>query len=122
MKILQVLFVIFTTVFLLIEFRSFVEIDLPQWVLFYGKDFICMPMVLTICLMVMQFLKKDQHLRLSIFTVFSLTIFYSIYFEIILPEFQSRYTADFIDVLMYFSGALLFYLAQEKRQSTEEPY
>ncbi|WP_424494617.1 hypothetical protein [Salinimicrobium sp. GXAS 041] len=115
MKILQVLFVIFTTVFLLIEFRSVLGIDLPQWMLFYGKDFICMPMVLTICLVVMQFLKKDPNIRLSIITVFSLTTFYSLYFETILPEFHSRYTADFLDVLMYFSGALLFYLVQEKK-------
>lgn len=98
--------------FLLIQFRGFLGITVPDWVLFYGKDFLCMPIVLTICLFVAQRIKKNRKLRLSLFSILSLTAFYSIYFELYLPEVHSRYTADVIDVLMYFMGSLLFYFLQ----------
>lgn len=49
-------------------------------------------------------------LRYSI--VASCVLFYSIFFEYILPQFNSRYTADWWDVLCYLSGGLLFWLYQ----------
>ena len=49
-------------------------------------------------------------LRFSI--VASSVLFYSIFFEFILPQFNSRYTADWWDVLCYLSGGLLFWLYQ----------
>lgn len=49
-------------------------------------------------------------LRLGI--VATCVLFYSIVFEYILPQFNSRYTADWWDVLCYLSGGLLFWLYQ----------
>lgn len=49
-------------------------------------------------------------LRLHI--VATCVLFYSIVFEYILPQFNSRYTADWWDVLCYLSGGLLFYFYQ----------
>ena len=49
-------------------------------------------------------------LRFSI--VASCVLFYSIFFEFILPQFNIRYTADWWDVLCYLFGGLLFWLYQ----------
>lgn len=114
-------FVLFVAAFLLIQFREFLNISLPDWILFYGKDFICLPIVLTICLLAMQFLKKDTSIRLNLFTVLSLAAFYAVYFELYLPKIKMRYTADLTDVLMYFLGALLFYFLQEKPKQKKVP-
>jgi len=35
--------------------------------------------------------------------------YYSFYFEYYLPKYNPRYTADLIDALLYFSGALTFF-------------
>lgn len=72
-----------------------------------------MPIILTICLVGVQFIKKDKFIRISLFTAFSLASFYSLYFEVILPLIMERYTADIYDVFLYFTGALVFYLLQE---------
>jgi len=74
-----------------------------------------MPIVLTICLHVVHFIKKDATLRLSLFTTLSLTALYTIYFEIYLPPIEPRYTADFLDVIMYLSGSLIFYFLQFRK-------
>ncbi|GHA40023.1 hypothetical protein GCM10007103_21830 [Salinimicrobium marinum] len=107
-------FAFFIVAFLIIQFHQFLNISLPDWILFYGKDFICLPIVLTVCLLAMQFLKKDHSIRLDLFTVLSMAAFYAFYFELYLPKVKVRYTADFTDVVMYFLGALLFYFLQEK--------
>ena len=114
MKTLYTSFVVFTIAFLIIQFHTFLQFNLPDWVLFYVKDFLCMPIVLTIGLVVAQVIKKDRSIRLSLFTIMSLTVFYTLYFEIFLPRVHTRYTADLLDVLMYFSGSLLFYFLQGK--------
>lgn len=49
-------------------------------------------------------------LRLGI--VATCALFYSIFFEYMLPQFNSRYTADWWDVLCYLSGGLLFWFYQ----------
>ena len=121
MKTLYISFVVFAIAFLVIQFHSFLQLDFPDWVLFYVKDFLCMPIVLTIGLLVAQVIKKDRSIRLSLFTIMSLTVFYTIYFEIFLPRIHTRYTADLLDVLMYISSSFLFYFLQGKgkRSATE---
>ncbi|KOY50838.1 hypothetical protein I602_398 [Polaribacter dokdonensis DSW-5] len=39
---------------------------------------------------------------------------YSLIFEFILPQQLTRYTADPIDVILYFLGGFTFYLLQNK--------
>ncbi|MFD2516670.1 hypothetical protein [Salinimicrobium flavum] len=111
-KILWTL-VIFSGIFLFERFLSITGIPRPDWLRFYLNDFLCMPIILSLCLLTVQKLKKDSNIRLSLFTVLSLATFYSIYFEILLPQFMERYTADVIDVILYFTGSVLFYYLQE---------
>jgi hypothetical protein len=71
-----------------------------------------MPIILTICLKTVHYLTKDRLIKISIAQALTLTFFYAIYFELILPQFVDRYTADLIDVLLYFIGAILFLFLQ----------
>ena len=71
-----------------------------------------MPIVFTVCLKVLQWLKEDIGFRLRISPIIVLTALYSLYFELVLPNFMQRYTGDPFDVLMYFGGAISFYLLQ----------
>jgi hypothetical protein len=63
-----------------------------------GRDDLCNPTFL-----------KDNSFTFSIgFVVFwpAIILFY---FEYYLPEVNQRYTADWIDVIFYFSGGLFFF-------------
>ncbi|GMN07932.1 hypothetical protein MTsPCn5_33210 [Croceitalea sp. MTPC5] len=86
------------------------EIPIPKWVNNYMNDFLCMPIVLSICLVVVRKLQGRHTHRLPWWVIFCLTLYFSLYFEYYLPQVSIRYTSDIIDVLLYFAGALLFFL------------
>ncbi|WP_233487592.1 hypothetical protein [Winogradskyella epiphytica] len=90
------------------------EFPLPNWVNFYINDFLCMPIVLGLCLAIIRLIKKTESLYVPLTVVLGLTVYFSIYFEWLMPKVNPRYTADPIDVVLYFSGALLFYKFQKR--------
>lgn len=112
MKILYAVISLFTAAFLSLQILIFLEIPLPSWATGYVNDFLCMPLVLFFCLKTLHLLKKDSCLKLPLFIIIALTSFYALYFELYLPKVNPRYTADMWDVVMYFSGGLLFYFLQ----------
>ncbi|WP_156877281.1 hypothetical protein [Salinimicrobium terrae] len=87
---------------------------MPYFFSSWLNDLLCLPVVLGICLFLIRKISKNEQLRISLFSAFSLAALYSIYFEIYLPEVTERYTADVVDVLLYFIGAFIFYLFQQK--------
>ena len=91
---------------------SHLEVNLPLWVNFYLNDLLCMPIVFWICIKAVHIIKGDNQIHLDLFTILSLTTFYAVYFEWYLPRVELRYTADWLDVVMYFNGAFLFYYLQ----------
>lgn len=114
MRKIYISFSICMLVFTTLQVLLIKQVEVPFWATAYINDFLCMPIVLTTCLFVVHLIKRDRSIRLSLFSILSLTIFYAVYFEVVLPRINPRYTADLIDVLMYFSGSLIFYLLQNK--------
>ncbi|MDT0648250.1 hypothetical protein RM545_16270 [Zunongwangia sp. F260] len=112
MRILHVSFLIFVLAFLIFEVLKLTQVSLPEWTTSYLNDFLCMPIVLTVCLKAVHHFKKDSSITLSLSLILILTSFYAVYFELVLPQISDRYTADFIDVIVYFSGTFLFYFLQ----------
>ena len=112
MKFLSIFFIVSVLTFLSILSLPYYGVGLQGWVKSYVNDFLCMPIVLSICLKTVHLIKKDNSIRLDLFTILSLTTFYAVYFEWYLPQVETRYTADWIDVMMYVTGALLFYFLQ----------
>lgn len=90
------------------------SISLPEWTNNYLNDFLCMPIVLFIGQFTIRKLKRNNILRLPWPLILTLTLFYSIYFEYYLPGINSRYTADFLDVILYFLGSALFYVMENR--------
>lgn len=91
----------------------FFNVPAPNWVRFYAADFLCMPIVLSVCLFIVRRWKQAPRMQLSLLSILSLTTFYSLYFEAYLPPRSERYTGDIWDVVMYFTGAMLFYFIQK---------
>lgn len=96
-----------------VQLLKYFSISAPDWIFFYLNDFLTIPIVATVCLHVVWFLKRDQSIRLNPFTIASLVILYSIYFEVYLPSVSTRYTADVWDVFWYSIGGIVFWLLQK---------
>ncbi len=112
MKPVKIFFFISVFIFLSIIILTAAKVEMPTWITSYVNDFLCMPVVLTICLKIVHFIKKDTSIRLALMPILTLTSFYAFYFEWYLPQVEMRYTADRADVIMYFGGAFLFYSLQ----------
>ena len=115
MKILkQPLFILIVLVAITIYATSFFYVNIPFWVDHYINDLLCMPIVLSISLAVIRFIKSEKQLYVPFSIILILTLYFSLHFEWLMPQLSSRYTSDIIDVILYFSGAILFYRFQKQ--------
>lgn len=85
------------------------EIHLPEFLNNYLNDLLCLPLVLGGISFAIRRLKKDASFKFPLFSILLMATYYSIYFEYYLPNNNQRYTSDWIDVFLYFSGAIGFY-------------
>ncbi len=99
---------------LLIYAAQIIKLPLPNWIYFYVNDALCMPIVLSFCLLGVRIIKSNKNVYLPWRSILVLTLFYALYFEWILPKSNPRYTADWIDVLLYALGSFVFYRFQIK--------
>lgn len=97
-----------STVFLLQK----MEVRLHPTISNYLNDFLCMPIVLSIALYTARKIKSNNQLQLPLSLILLLTFGYAVYFEYYLPQVDMRYTADPLDVALYFIGAAFFYLME----------
>lgn len=114
MKNIYILFWCSFGIFLLNLFLLHLPLQLPVFFSAHLNDLLCMPVILSICLFLIRKISNKDALRIPLFSAFSLAAFYSVYFELYLPEVTSRYTSDVIDVVLYFIGAFIFWLVQRR--------
>ncbi|PQJ23032.1 hypothetical protein BSU00_01840 [Tenacibaculum sp. SG-28] len=91
-----------------------VSISLPTWVQNYCNDFLIIPIVLYLCLQTLRWSRGNTNYSLPLWSIVYIVLFFSFLFEYFLPKFKERYTADAIDILLYITGGLIFYLLQKK--------
>lgn len=98
-------------------------IQLPLILNHYYNDFTVIPIVLSVSLWVARKMKHNPQIQLSLIKILALVAFYIVYFEIYLPKINPRYTADFIDAILYLVGGLMFFgwhkLLVQKKQFTK---
>lgn len=107
-SLLQPYFIIITCMAATVYLFQITAVPIPPLVNNYLNDLLCLPIVLTICLVIARIIKQEKSLTLSNFEIFSLFMLYSILFEIIFPRYYPRYTADFWDVILYGFGVICF--------------
>jgi len=94
----------------LLQHKGFV---LPNWINNYVNDFLTLPLVLSLGLFVIRKIRNEPSVQLPFLLVISIALFYSLYFEWYLPQHNHRYTSDWLDCVLYFAGAILFYFLQK---------
>ncbi|WP_243699189.1 hypothetical protein [Flavobacterium hiemivividum] len=89
------------------------RVPLPDLVNNYVNDLLYLPLVLGAIEFIIRRLKNDNSFKLPITVVVFLASFYSFYFEYYLPTIDPRYTADWIDVVLYFLGGFAFFFIEK---------
>lgn len=111
----RVVYVVMLFTALTIYLMQRLSMPLPSLINNYVNDLLCLPLLLGAMTFVIRRLKKDSSFQLSFGFVIFLACYYSLYFEYYLPRVNPRYTADWIDVVLYFSGGILFYFIEKKK-------
>ena len=101
-------FVFFIALYVLIRSLDYFMIIHVDFLSNHLADYCAMPVVLVICLASLRLIKKDSSRTLPIWFVFAMTIYWSVYFEWMLPGSDKAYTADILDVFAYFLGSVTF--------------
>lgn len=85
----------------------------------YLADLICIPIVLGWIKLIMDKLSV-QNFRWGKLAILIAVIYFSIVFELIMPSFSSNYTRDFIDVILYGIGGIIFYFSLQKSSTISQ--
>lgn len=96
---------------------SWQQLGLPLlgWINNYVNNFLCLPLVLGGITQVVRWIRKDPNFQFPLLFPLAMAAYYSIFFEALLPRFHSRYTADWLDVGLYFLGSLCFHFVSRRR-------
>ncbi|MFT5859198.1 MAG: hypothetical protein ACI865_001298 [Flavobacteriaceae bacterium] len=113
----HIVFVALMSCYFLVRYIRSTFHTVPDFIHFYLTDLLFVPVMATVALIIVRLIKRNQRIMINPRLVFLQTALISIYFEWYLPRYDSSsnvYTADLWDVVMYFSGAILFLLLQKK--------
>ena len=110
------LFIVLFLIYVLYYIFKSKGIYMPVFIRNYLSDFLCLFLVNTIVLSVVRKIKGDNTIDLTVLhLLFSLLVF-SVTFEFILPNRNGElYTRDWLDVVMYTLGLLLYYFWRKFR-------
>lgn len=98
----------FSLVYTVLVFRKYKQPE-DSFLNNYLADFLCIPLVLYFTKIVLDFLFRTKKVEMNVIKIFVAVIYFSVIFEWILPKYSRKFTSDWIDVLMYFLGGILFY-------------
>ena len=80
---------------------------------FYLNDMLAVPIVLNLVLISFKMLYSSTNIYLGIDKIIFTVVYISILFELILPHFFTRYSSDWIDVVMYIIGGFIYFIFQK---------
>lgn len=112
----RIIYIIMALTALSVYSMQKLNVSLPKFVNNYVNDLLCMPLVLGLLTFLIRYFKKDKYFSFPLAFVLLLATYYSIYFEYYLPKINPRYTADWIDVLLYFFSSIAFFFFQNNKR------
>ena len=106
-------FLIFFVLYIYTLGVKFLNFPAWDWVHFYLADSLAIPIICSISLKAVQWIKNDSTLYLSKTKIAVTVIYLCVFFEYILPYFSPKYTSDYIDCLAYIFGGIIYWFYQK---------
>jgi len=77
------------------------------------NDLLYTPIVLTLCLAIVRVVKRQPNQLINVYLTGFMSLFFALIFEFIGPKVYIHSVGDWIDVLMYSLGGILFMFFQK---------
>lgn len=107
-------FIFLCLIYVVTRYFKLTDLELSIFIKNHLTDLLCMPIILTICLAFVRFIKRLPDYTLTPFMIISMTVFYAVLFEYISPINNPNQTGDWIDVLMYVIGGFVYWVIQRR--------
>lgn len=114
--LLRPYFVLFVGLYILIRLLRHLEFYIPETINSHLTDFLFIPILLTVSLVGVRAIKRDQKIKLTDGMIVVTTVLVSIMFEAVMPSRSSLFVKDYWDIAAYGLGALFFYWLQKKSE------
>lgn len=75
----------------------------------YLDDLVVMPIVLTGATVILRVATRNANFNVDVGMIVLAFFMFTVIFEFILPRFSTEYTSDYLDILCYGIGAVLYY-------------
>lgn len=111
-------FIIICLIYIVTRYLKSTDLELPIFIKNHLTDLLCMPIILTICLAFVRWIKRLPNYVLTPFMIISMTVFYAVLFEFLAPINNPNQTGDWIDILMYAIGGFGYWVIQKRVKST----
>lgn len=111
-KVLPIYFMFSVLIAMCVYVAQKLDFKLPEIIDFYLNDFLIMPILLTISLVILRWSRNNKNYQIPIWVILYICGVYAFLYEYVLPKFNPRYTADIIDVVLYFISGFLFFTLQ----------
>lgn len=87
----------------------------PGWVRSFGDDLLCLPLVLSLVLVVHRLVRRCPDYNLPFFHGLLALILFTVYFEVVLPGTGHPAVGDPLDFLFYLVGFIVFQLGLNRQ-------
>lgn len=88
--------------------RFFYWFAFPAWVTAYLADLVCLPIILTLTLVVQRRLTRNLAFTFPDSWLVGAWLYVAVVFELLMPHWSARYVPDPLDVVAYAVGTLAF--------------
>jgi hypothetical protein len=106
-------FLLFIILYLYTLGVKFLQFPSWDWVQFYLADILAIPIICSISLKGVQWVKNDATQHLSKTKIVVTVIYLIVFFEFVLPYFSPKYTSDYIDCIAYSTGGIIYWFYQK---------
>lgn len=101
----------FLLVILFLTNQLLEHLYLSHWIFrSYLDDLLVLPIILPITQVLLRLIYNKPSFKLDIPMIITAFLFVSIVFEIILPKFSTSYTSDYLDIVFYGIGGVIYWI------------
>lgn len=104
----------FVAIYLFLYASNKLGYQFPKPIQNYLSDLLAIPITATLALCLLKFVHRQKDYILAKWQIAYIIIVFCIAFELLLPLFMKRYTADVFDAFAYFLGGLFFWRIMNK--------
>lgn len=108
----HIVFIFFFVSYLIVFSLKKYDVELPYFIQCYFADLLALPITLSAIRYLLSKYSGQSDYSLSLGKITFAILYFSLFFEWLLPRYSNSYTGDFFDFICYFLGGVIYFFIQ----------